>query len=606
MDAVRKQIQRESTSPEPKRESRLTSIIDQLLSNKTKDMHQADGDSEKVCEDHVRKSTTSPPSQDNGSVTPANQNANGGVPVDADPLIVNCEKNSFDAVAQCEETDQRSSDNGVSNSPTRRSPWTLGDSSGGETQEKDHQGSSPEAQHDNNSITKSTELNCLPGTDYKASPGGGQRQLGISPFHSSLISRNNDMLPVSLGSVHVPVKTERLSPEFDYSSPSLSPHSPNPARTFPASISLGLGLRSAFPPSSPGLERYSSVGLACGVSALKQMEMMTRNYSDFMRGLAAKYNNQQNQESFGFVQPNGMSRPFESHLSYKSGTSPLMGRNSESSDSNSRKLENHKSSPILGENVTVPPNIGDFSSSQTLLHLVRTASEQSASQLENYLRGTNKRSLGSENGSDPLDLTTGTTKRPCLDSPNASLQRFNLYSPIARDIREAIGSLKSDAEAVTNSYNDNGSKVGVRKTPSWTNLLDGRLSRSENSPSGMSPKSSERWRCSSLCTDQSCSNKSDASEIAQWTVDDVARFVTSVESCAEYADNFRKQSIDGATVPLLSEDHLTTHLGMKLGPALKLRSALAKKIGHCEVCMHCIHCHSNEQEKRNDASAFGK
>ncbi|XP_022235101.1 uncharacterized protein LOC111083120 [Limulus polyphemus] len=236
---------------------------------------------------------------------------------------------------------------------------------------------------------------------------------------------------------------------------------------------------------------------------------------------------------FGFVQPNGISRPFESHLSYKAGTSPLVGRNSESSDSNSRKLENNKSSPILGENRTVPFSIGDFSSSQTLLHLVRTASAQSASQLENYLRGTNKRSLGSENGSDPLDLTTGTTKRPCLDSPNASLQRSHLYSPITRD----IGSLKSDTEAVTSSYNDNGSKVSVRKTPSWTNLLDGRLSRSENSSSGMSPKYSDRGRCSSLCTDQSCSNKSDASEIAQWTVDDVVRFVTSVESCAEYADS---------------------------------------------------------------------
>ncbi|XP_013788766.2 uncharacterized protein LOC106472657 [Limulus polyphemus] len=285
-----------STSPEPKRESRLTSIIDQLLSNKTKDMHQAEGDKENFCESQDRKSTASPASLDNGSKTPTNQNAKRGVPVDADRLVVNCGKNSFDAVVQCEDTDQRSSDNGVSNSPTRQSPWTLGDSSGGETQDKDHQGSSPEAQHENSSLTKNTDLNCLPGTDYKASPGGGQRQLGISPFHSSPISRNNDMLPVSLGSINLPVKTERLSPEFEYSSPSLSPHSPNPARAFPASISLGFGLRSAFPPSSPGLERYSSAGLACGVSALKQMEMMTRNYSDFMRGLAAKYNNQHNQE----------------------------------------------------------------------------------------------------------------------------------------------------------------------------------------------------------------------------------------------------------------------------------------------------------------------
>jgi len=33
-------------------------------------------------------------------------------------------------------------------------------------------------------------------------------------------------------------------------------------------------------------------------------------------------------------------------------------------------------------------------------------------------------------------------------------------------------------------------------------------------------------------------------------------------------------------------------MNMKLGPALKLRSVLAKKIGHCAVCLHCVHCHA--------------
>ena len=42
---------------------------------------------------------------------------------------------------------------------------------------------------------------------------------------------------------------------------------------------------------------------------------------------------------------------------------------------------------------------------------------------------------------------------------------------------------------------------------------------------------------------------------------------------------------------MLTEEHLTTNLNMKLGPALKLKSVLAKKIGHCAVCLHCVHCH---------------
>ncbi|XP_013784168.1 polyhomeotic-like protein 2 [Limulus polyphemus] len=417
-----------------------------------------------------------------------------------------------------------------------------------------------------------------------------------------------DTLPASAFSVEtipLPLKPERLSPEFESSSPSVSPHSPNPARAFPSAVGLGFGgLRTPVPPSS--------TGLACGASALKQMEMMTRNYSEFMRSLAAKYNNQNSQESFSFVQPNGIARPFEGHLSYKGGTPPLLGRNSEPPENSSRKLENHlKSSPILGESRSVPFSFGDFSSSQTLLNLVRTASAKSASQLENYLRGANKRPFES----DPLDLTMGATKRPRLGTPDASPHRC-LYLPISRDIRDIIGSIKTDTDiigsiktdtdALSNTHNDTRSKDSFRKTSSWTNLLEGRLLRSESSSAQASPKSSDRGRCPSFCTDQSCLNISDASEIAQWTVDDVVKFVMSVESCAEYADNFREQSIDGSSLPLLSEDHLKTYLGMKLGPALKLRSTVAKKIGHCVVCMHCIHCHSEEYEKQNEWSTLGK
>ncbi|CAG9813370.1 unnamed protein product [Phaedon cochleariae] len=46
-------------------------------------------------------------------------------------------------------------------------------------------------------------------------------------------------------------------------------------------------------------------------------------------------------------------------------------------------------------------------------------------------------------------------------------------------------------------------------------------------------------------------------------------------------------------LPLLTEDHLTSTMGMKLGPALKLRSMLAKRLGSCGVCLHCSHCHGS-------------
>ncbi|GBP70331.1 Sterile alpha motif domain-containing protein 11 [Eumeta japonica] len=47
---------------------------------------------------------------------------------------------------------------------------------------------------------------------------------------------------------------------------------------------------------------------------------------------------------------------------------------------------------------------------------------------------------------------------------------------------------------------------------------------------------------------------------------------------------FREQRIDGSGLPLLTEEHLTGMLQMKLGPALKLRALLARKKAECPVC----------------------
>lgn len=42
---------------------------------------------------------------------------------------------------------------------------------------------------------------------------------------------------------------------------------------------------------------------------------------------------------------------------------------------------------------------------------------------------------------------------------------------------------------------------------------------------------------------------------------------------------FREQGIDGETLPLLTEEHLLTTMGLKLGPALKIRAQVAKRLG---------------------------
>ncbi|NXT80656.1 SAM11 protein, partial [Zapornia atra] len=49
--------------------------------------------------------------------------------------------------------------------------------------------------------------------------------------------------------------------------------------------------------------------------------------------------------------------------------------------------------------------------------------------------------------------------------------------------------------------------------------------------------------------------------------------------CSGSSQVFREQAIDGETLPLLTEEHLLNNMGLKLGPALKIRSQVAKRVG---------------------------
>uniref|UniRef100_A0A2K6EJM4 Sterile alpha motif domain containing 11 n=1 Tax=Propithecus coquereli TaxID=379532 RepID=A0A2K6EJM4_PROCO len=68
-------------------------------------------------------------------------------------------------------------------------------------------------------------------------------------------------------------------------------------------------------------------------------------------------------------------------------------------------------------------------------------------------------------------------------------------------------------------------------------------------------------------------------DVSKWTVDDVCSFVGGLAGCAEYTRVFREQGIDGETLPLLTEEHLLTTMGLKLGPALKIRAQVARRLG---------------------------
>ncbi|XP_004675004.1 PREDICTED: sterile alpha motif domain-containing protein 7 [Condylura cristata] len=67
-------------------------------------------------------------------------------------------------------------------------------------------------------------------------------------------------------------------------------------------------------------------------------------------------------------------------------------------------------------------------------------------------------------------------------------------------------------------------------------------------------------------------------DIQKWTVNDVYNFIGSLPGCSDYAQVFKDHAIDGETLPLLTEEHLRSTMGLKLGPALKIQSQVSQHV----------------------------
>ncbi|XP_069372453.1 polyhomeotic-like protein 1 isoform X1 [Paralichthys olivaceus] len=57
---------------------------------------------------------------------------------------------------------------------------------------------------------------------------------------------------------------------------------------------------------------------------------------------------------------------------------------------------------------------------------------------------------------------------------------------------------------------------------------------------------------------------------AQWSVEEVSQFISSLQGCEDLASQFLSQEIDGQALLLLKEEHLMSTMNIKLGPALKI------------------------------------
>ncbi|XP_041480687.1 uncharacterized protein LOC121428159 [Lytechinus variegatus] len=76
-------------------------------------------------------------------------------------------------------------------------------------------------------------------------------------------------------------------------------------------------------------------------------------------------------------------------------------------------------------------------------------------------------------------------------------------------------------------------------------------------------------------------------DITSWSISDVSHFVQSLKGCEDYCQVFREQAIDGEILPVLTEDHLLHNMGLKLGPALKIRLHVARRLGFTLDGQYC-------------------
>ncbi|XP_034747382.1 polyhomeotic-like protein 1 isoform X2 [Etheostoma cragini] len=93
----------------------------------------------------------------------------------------------------------------------------------------------------------------------------------------------------------------------------------------------------------------------------------------------------------------------------------------------------------------------------------------------------------------------------------------------------------------------------------------------EDDPLSLSPASSTSCHQPPppLPTDASAPSGLPASP-AQWSVEDVSQFISSLQGCEDLTSQFLSQEIDGQALLLLKEEHLMSTMNIKLGPALKI------------------------------------
>lgn len=320
------------------------------------------------------------------------------------------------------------------------------------------------------------------------------------------------------------VKDERCSPEPDIGSSSriASPQTPSP--------NSSLRTRTPSFAGTPPASSFSPTGAYVNKAAMMDGLHMSRNYSDFMRSLAAKYNNQANPNDYGrasFLESrmsafkgsmsdagSSASAAISALAAFPQFAFPLDRSAVKEADTDPAGkqppfglpgLIGDPAVPHLGQALPGFPMM-DMSSTQALLNIVRSASSRNAQHIETYLRGSPvslKRPAESAPAHSPLDLSAPPVKRPFVES-------------YERSAFLAAKSIDPDSLPVKKKYLQSEDKLA---SP-----------REKRVPT---PKAAQ-FNCRSTCSADSCS--AGAVQVHAWSIGEVVDFVRSIDLCAEYAE----------------------------------------------------------------------
>uniref|UniRef100_A0A182M345 Uncharacterized protein n=1 Tax=Anopheles culicifacies TaxID=139723 RepID=A0A182M345_9DIPT len=305
-------------------------------------------------------------------------------------------------------------------------------------------------------------------------------------------------------------------------------------------------------------------------NSIERTEFQARNYSDFMRNLAAKYNNNNNTNDVSniknsFLEPKmRLTQPksyIERSLNSKKG-SPLT-----STQVPNPSIMTSLFSGLPFHSAVFPPLI-DMSSTQALVTLARAAKD---SEVHNILKadtgGGLKKSSSLSRGSSPPPATTlgnhhfpspfGTGYLPRLLPNHHHLASFPSQSPSLA----TSGPLKSPSRApeptalvstfpldLSASTPSGSKRIKLSPTPSR---------HQETSPAPSSTNSQPSADSLDLKPIRKCHAR--VEEISAWTVDNVCDFVASIDICAEYVQMIISINIMIFIVRFVWGSHRTIH-----------------------------------------------